>query len=88
MTQAVLDFSGNTYDAERDGARLTGQCLRVWEFMKGGQWRTLTEIARACQCSQTSASARLRDFRKPQFGEHEVERSYVGEGLWRYRVRA
>jgi hypothetical protein len=35
---------------------------------------------------QTSVSARLRDFRKPRFGAHIVEKLHTGQGEWHYRL--
>lgn len=81
-------FDGETYDADKDGVRLTGQLLRVYEAMKDGRWHTLDELAEVSGGSEASVSARLRDLRKEKFGSHEVERERVkGEdGLWKYRL--
>lgn len=81
-----LTFDGVTYDAEQDRERLTGQMKAVWEFMRGGRWRTLAEIAAAAGASEASVSARLRDLRKVRFGGHVVERERIGDGLFAYRV--
>lgn len=78
---------GATYDDERDGARLNAQHARVWAVMKDGAWRPLAAIAAACGDPEASVSARLRDFRKERFGSHDVERRYVVDGLWEYRLR-
>jgi hypothetical protein len=79
-------FDGNTYDPARDGQRLRMQLCRVWMLMMDGQWRTLEEIALACRGSEAAVSARLRDFRKNKFGAHTVERRYLHNGLWQYRI--
>jgi hypothetical protein len=79
-------FDGKTYDPVRDGHRLRMQLNRVWMLMMDGQWRTLEEIALACRGSEAAVSARLRDFRKTKFGAHTVERRYLSNGLWQYRV--
>ncbi len=76
---------GETYDEERDGARLDSQRRDVWDIFKDGAWHTLTELEERTGHPQSSISARLRDFRKERFGGHEVERQYVKRGLWRYR---
>jgi len=71
-----------------DVPRLAGQLARVFELMCDGQYRTLTEIASATGCLETSAGARLRDFRKPKFGGHTVIQRQV-EGvplLYEYRL--
>lgn len=84
----VLRFDGETFDASRDGARLSSQLERVQVLMTDGRWRTLASIAAAVGGSEPAVSARLRDLRKPRFGGLLVERRYVGEGLWEYRVAA
>lgn len=71
-----------------DTPRLAGQLARVFELMRDGQYRTLTQIASATECLETSASARLRDFRKPKFGSHSViQRQVEGSALlYEYRL--
>lgn len=82
-------FDGATYDADADFDRLGAQCRRVFELMKDGRWRTLDEIGDITGYQPQSVSARLRDFRKPRFGEHAVERRSRGvrqRGLFEYRL--
>ncbi len=79
-------FDGATYEPSRDHERLTGQKQRIFDLMKDGQWRTLEQISEATDTPQASVSARLRDFRKPKFGGHQVDRYYVEKGLFMYRV--
>jgi hypothetical protein len=83
-------FDGHTYSPEHDCERLTGQLLAVWEAMQDGDWHTLEGIARAAKCSEASASARLRDLRKPRWGSHTVERRRCEatgcSGLFFYRL--
>ncbi len=80
-------FAGSDYDPMRDDVRLTGQLLRVWHAMCDSTWRTLDEIARLTGDPQPSISAQLRHLRKDRFGGHEVEKEYLGSGLYRYRVK-
>jgi len=68
------------------GARENAQLEAVWQAMRDGVWRSVEEIAALVECKPASASARLRDLRKPRYGGWTVERAYVGNGLWRYRV--
>lgn len=83
------DFDGETYEADRDKLRLTGQLRRVFKVMSDGRWHDLVEISdRSEPCTPQSASARLRDFRKRKFGAYEVERRNVEGGQWVYRLRA
>lgn len=81
-------FDGSTYDPDRDLERLASQLGRVWLLMKDSQWRTLPEMKMALgsRDETTALSARLRDLRKQRFGGHIVERQYVRQGLWRYRL--
>ena len=80
------EFDGDTYDAERDGARLHSQLERVRDLMRGGDWWTLVDLAQEAGGSEASVSARLRDLRKPRFGGYAVERKYIENGLWAYRL--
>lgn len=64
-------FDGETVRAV-DIPRLAGQIAKVFALMRDGKFRTLTQIARACGCLETSAGARLRDLRKERFGSHTV----------------
>ena len=80
-------FDGKTYEPS-DGPRLGTHLERVAAYMRDGQWRTLWEIARAAGCPPQSASARLRDLRKPRFGGYTVERQRCQVGVFVYRVKA
>jgi len=81
------DFDGETFSQPRDGRRLREQLEAVHALMMDGEWRSFDEIARTLGIPQASASARVRDLKKPKFYGLTVERRYEGEGLWRYRVR-
>lgn len=89
---AAPAFGGETYDEERDGARLKGQLLATYQVMSDGQERTLVELAAAVRkltgkrASEASVSARLRDLRKDKYGGHNVEHRNAGGGLWYYRL--
>jgi hypothetical protein len=62
------------------------QLEAVWQIMCDRDWHTLAEIAERASCPQASASARLRDLRKTQFGGRSIEREYAERGQFRYRV--
>lgn len=79
-------FGGETFVPRLDEARLTGQLRRVRDLMSDGLWRSLSEIAEKAECSEASASARLRDLRKPKFGFFTVDRKRIGPGLFSYRL--
>jgi hypothetical protein len=77
---------GETFDAKRDGARLNRQMQTIYEFMADGRWHTLFQIAERTGCPEQSISARLRDLRKSKFGGYEVQRAYIANGVWQYRL--
>ncbi len=81
-------FNGSDYRPDRDDVRLTGQLLRVWGVMAKGAWHTLDEISRLTGDPAASVSAQLRHLRKPRFGGHQVEKEYISNGLYKYRVIA
>lgn len=84
--QIMGDRDGYTYDPARDRARLDGQAGAVWRFMADGLWHTPEAIEAATGHNWAAAGARLRDFRKPSFGGHTVERMSCGKGLFAYRL--
>lgn len=81
-------FDGRTYASDRDYERLSGQLKAVFDVMRDGKWRTLSEIQAHVDGSEAAISARLRDLRKLKYGAHEVQREHIERGLYRYRVVA
>lgn len=79
-------FNGDDYQPERDDIRLKGQLARVWECMKDGRERTLSEIAEETLDPEASISAQLRHLRKKRFGSHKVEKIHLGQGLYHYKL--
>jgi hypothetical protein len=77
---------GETYDHGRDGRRLAAQHQAIFDLMRDGCWRSLGAIEIRTGHAQASISARLRDFRKPQFGAHGVNRRHIANGLFEYRL--
>jgi hypothetical protein len=80
-------FDGRTFDPERDTGRLASQLFRVFAYMSDELWHTIPEVADAVEGSEAAVSARFRDLRKRRFGAHTVERRYVAQGLYQYRLR-
>ena len=76
---------GETYEARFDYERLNKQSRRVYNCMRDGMWRKLSDIAQATGDPEASISARLRDFRKRRFGGLIVERRRA-QGTWFYRL--
>lgn len=77
-----------TYVPDLDEERLGNQRDRVRQFM-GSDWHTLREVEEWTGDTTASISARLRDFRKPEFGGHAVERRRRGDetkGIHEYRI--
>jgi hypothetical protein len=72
-------FNGPDYVPERDNER-------VFDCMKDGAWRTLQQIHGITKDPEASISAQLRHLRKARFGGHAVEKEYLGDGLYRYRL--
>lgn len=82
-----LPIGGETYDAVRDEKRLGDQAQRVFDVMKCGAWFTPEQLEAATGYRWASISARIRDFRKPEFHVHgHVEREGLGNGNFRYRI--
>ena len=76
----------NGYNYHRDEPRLTKQRDRIFNLMKDGMKRSLSEISLITNSPEASASAALRDFRKKKFGSYSVEKEYVRNGLWLYWI--
>lgn len=83
--ESLFDGYDDLEGANKD-ARLTTQLARIYDLMSDGVWRSLPEIADAVRCTETSASARLRDLRKSRFGGHIVERDMPEPGFYLYRL--
>lgn len=81
-------FNGSDYQPARDDVRIDCQLERVKACMQDGKYRTLEQIATATGDPQASISAQLRHLRKPRFGSHIVDKEYLGNGLFQYRVTA
>ena len=96
LTGEPPDFKGSDYVPELDRVRLTGQLLRVFEYMSNGKWRTLREIGDAINEPEASISAQLRNLKKDgmnkqnvNYGGHEVPKRRRGNkksGLWEYKL--
>jgi hypothetical protein len=84
MTEPTL-FDG-PFLKEEDHNRLAKQLGRVRTLMLDGCWRSLQEIADSTGDPPASVSARLRDLRKPRFGNYTVDRKSCGKGLFLYRI--
>jgi len=82
-------FDGSDYVPKLDRVRLTGQILRIFNFMLDGEWHTLGEIEFETGDPQASISAQLRHLRKDRFGNYTVLKRRKGiesKGLWEYQL--
>lgn len=79
------DRDGETFDRARDRERLDTSAERIFAVLKDKQWHCLRELADAGQCEPQTASARVRDLRKPEHGHWRVDRRHVERGKFEYR---
>lgn len=79
------DRDGETFNRERDRDRLDTAASRIFARMQDRKWYTIQKLAKVGRCSENTATARVRDLRKPQFGGWIVDRRHEGEGKWVYR---
>lgn len=82
-------FSGSDIDAKLDNQRLSLQIVQIFNLMKDGAYRTLTEIAQATKYSEASISAQLRNLRKTIYGGHKISKRRTGRpnrGLFEYKL--
>lgn len=82
------DFDGRTYGRQEDHERLSNALAKVYQLMLDGKERTLREIASYANCSESGASARIRDLRKPEFKlkypNRDVKSRRLSGGTWVY----
>ena len=83
----LYDFDGETYDKNRDQVRLSRQIDKVQQFLEGNDYVTLDEISAATGIKNISSiSARIRDLRKDRHGNRVVDRKYISDGLYIYKL--
>lgn len=73
---------------ERDSPRLQDQMRVLKDIMDDHRWHTLGELEAMTDFPQASISAQIRHLRKKRFGGHIVDRKYLGNGCYAYRLRA
>ena len=82
-----IAFNGSDYQPARDDFRLSGQILRVYSYMSDHDWHTLKDIAEATGDPESSVSAQLRHLRKKRFGSHQIDKVYIKNGLYKYKLK-
>lgn len=85
FAMAQGDRDGETFNRPRDRKRLDTAMHRVSDTMSDKKWHTLKDLAKKAECSETCASARVRDLRKPKFGGWKVDAMHCTAGVWAYR---
>ena len=90
MTHATLPFGGATYKA-RDSVKFGTQLWGVKQIMGDGNWRTIPELDKKLRligiyATHQGISARIRDLRKPEFGDRKIERREIRPRLYEYRL--
>lgn len=79
-------FDGSDIVPERDNNRLGKQILDIYNLMKDGKERTLNEIHKLTGHPEASISAQLRNLRKSRFGSHDIQKKYIHNGLYTYKL--
>ena len=83
----LYDFDGETYDKDKDQVRLSRQIDIVQHFLEGNDYVTLDEISSATGIkNMSSISARIGDLRKDRHGNRVVDRKYISDGLYSYKL--
>lgn len=67
--------------------RLKRQLVQVYEALLLDDL-TLEELSAKINAPTSSVSARIRDLRKPRFGDFRVDREHLENGLYRYMLRS
>lgn len=84
MTHTQLELATpSRYDAA-NMPRLNRQLDRVRAYMLNTGPHTLRQIAEACECLETSASARWRELKAEGWWH---KRTQIGKGLFTYELR-
>jgi len=86
MTQAEMFSEIPSCVTEQDYIRLSNQLGRVYDLMKDGAWYTIDEVNKYAGGTPSCTSAHMRSLRKAKYGNHTVERKYLGDGLYKYRL--
>lgn len=85
----AMRFNGPDYVRSLDDVRLGQQYTTIFDLMKDGKWRSLSEIETVTGYPAASISAQLRHMRKERFGSHTVNKHRTGDpksGLFEYQL--
>jgi DNA-binding transcriptional MerR regulator len=84
--QHEMFFDGDDYVHDRDKKRLGTQLDQIRDFMEGKEYLTLQEISDATGHPHSSVSAQIRNLRKERFGSRVIDRKYISNGLYSYKL--
>lgn len=79
-------FYGEGFDIDRDQIRLTAGLKKVYDVLKDEGWHTLADIEEKTGVPEASASAAMRTLRRPENGGYFIDRRYISNGLYKYRL--
>lgn len=84
---------GPAYDKKRDVARTSAQMERIRKYMLASKdWQTLDQISAGlvmlyeAHFPAASVSAQLRHLKRPEHGGYILDKRYIGNGLWAYKL--
>lgn len=81
------NVKSDNHMTEDDKKRIANLRAAVYEVVKDGRPRTFEQIADAIGAGKNSIpsiSARLRDFRKPEYGGYVIDKKQIRPGLFAY----
>ena len=91
----LKSFSGSDYIPIYDERRLSQQIGQIYDLMKDGCWRTLSEIKEQLEAKhkkrfpESSVSAQIRNLSHAEYGNIKHEKRARGDrsnGLFEYRL--
>lgn len=81
------EFLERTTIKESYHSRMNSRMLSVLTLISDGEWRSLKQISEAVAYpSLTGLSACIRSLRKPEYGGHVIEKRFISESLYEYRL--
>lgn len=87
--KAKPKFDGSDIEDKFDTSRLSKQIRELYDLIRDGRYRTLSEIKAETGHPESSISANLRNLRKKRFGSFTVNkrrRNLPSAGLWEYQL--
>jgi len=79
-------FHGDDYQKPRDHTRLKNQLETILDLLKKGSWYSLPQLSEMTGYMTSSISAQIRNARKERNGGYTIEKKYIENGLYLYRL--